>query len=385
MSNRSDDFNRADSTTSVGSPSDGGSGWTVDRGTWGISTNRVYKNLSGSGSGVPAITLDCGSDAVTVAVTISVVGVAAVCVRVLDENDLIYGNWDNAGNFKLWKLVAGSPTQIGSTSAGNTVSAGDVLSLTVDASGNLTFKQSGTSKITGTDTTGAGRTRHGLANFASGTRADDFSITDLASGSTITADLTESAAVSESAASAVAASAALAEPATAADAVTSALQAAAVLAEPVTAADAVASALQAAAAVAEAVAAAEASSTGPLVTAAITETAAAADAIEAAAQLVAAVLEAATVADAITAAGQWVVLITEPAAAADAQSASAPATHAVSVAELVAALDAITADAPGALTLIRSPAALAVRSSPAQRALAVAAPRRTLGQHLTTP
>ena len=81
-------------------------------------------------------------------------------------------------------------------------------------------------------------------------------------------------------------------------------------------------------------------------------------------QLVAAVLEAATVAAAQAAAAQWVALVTEPAAAADAQSSATPATHAVSVAELVAALDAITATVAGQAVNGRAPLAAAARYWP---------------------
>jgi hypothetical protein len=39
---RLDDFNRANSSTTLGTPSDGGSAWLVDQGTWGISSNQAY-------------------------------------------------------------------------------------------------------------------------------------------------------------------------------------------------------------------------------------------------------------------------------------------------------------------------------------------------------
>lgn len=51
MANRSDTFDRADSTTALGTPSDGGSDWVADTGTWGIATNRG-RNVGGASNEV---------------------------------------------------------------------------------------------------------------------------------------------------------------------------------------------------------------------------------------------------------------------------------------------------------------------------------------------
>lgn len=50
VSNVTDDFNRADSTTSLGTASDGVHAWTAQLGTWGINSNQGYcPTLSGGG------------------------------------------------------------------------------------------------------------------------------------------------------------------------------------------------------------------------------------------------------------------------------------------------------------------------------------------------
>lgn len=155
-----------------------------------------------------------------------------------------------------------------------------------------------------------------------------------------------SAAETASAADAPAAAAvfpgAVVEAATAADVAAALAVLQASVTEAASASDLVAGLLIATAAVAEAAAASDSTSTGPQYAVSLTEAATASDAMQAAAQLVAAVTEAATAGAAFSAAASLVGLITEPATASDSASAGAT-TYSVSLSELAAALDVITA------------------------------------------
>lgn len=177
MTNRTDNFNRADTTSAIGTPSDGGSAWTQQSGTWGISTNQGYE--SGAGSQTSAV-LESSVANVDVQATINVA--AADCgliARAADDNNyLLLITSTVVGGFTIYKRVAGSFTNIASASF--TVSNGDVCKFEVDSSNLLQGFQNGVSKVSVTDSAGSTNTKHGIrSNNVSTARFDDFSITAL--------------------------------------------------------------------------------------------------------------------------------------------------------------------------------------------------------------
>lgn len=180
MTSRSDNFNRTDTASGIGTPSDGGSGWVQTSGTWGITTNRGYK--SASDGAYQVCDLEASSYQVDVQATLASRGagsVGGVVARLADNNNYIMAFCGDS--FILFKKVAGSFTQIGSTySAGSATN--DVVKLTANASNNLEVFVNGVSRITGTDAAGATNTRHGLMVHTNTFYFDDFSITDNAGG-----------------------------------------------------------------------------------------------------------------------------------------------------------------------------------------------------------
>lgn len=203
MANRSDNFNRADSTTALGTPSDGGSDWVAASGTWGITSNKSYK--VGSGSTFEAAYLEASTSSADVQATNTGLGSTGLCCRLSNNSNFIFGQVIS-GTAYIWKRVAGTFTQIGSTYTG-TIVAGDVWKLTCDASNNLKLYQNGVQRVSGTDAAGSTNTKHGFCDFSGGSSVnwDNFSITDTAGGGanflTLSASSAASAAIAKAATS----------------------------------------------------------------------------------------------------------------------------------------------------------------------------------------
>jgi hypothetical protein len=178
VANRSDDFNRANSTTALGSPSDGGSAWVAQSGTWGVSSNQGYNASVGNQE---TAVLDSGTSNVDVVFATPTVGNdIGVIARAADNSNYLLLAWTSGTGYRLFKNVAGSFTQLGSTVSG-TQGAGDTIEIKADAANAITGYHNG-SAIVGpvTDSAGATNTKHGIrAHVDSTTRYDTFSITDL--------------------------------------------------------------------------------------------------------------------------------------------------------------------------------------------------------------
>lgn len=188
MTNRTDDFNRADSTTSLGTPSDAGSAWATASGTWGISSNAAYN--VGAGTEANAY-LESSVSAIEVQVTISTFGSdCGVNARLADVNNLLLGLMTLGTGIRLFKRVSGTYTQLGSTYNG-TLASGDVLKLRTDSANALTLYHNGTARVGPvTDAAGSTNTKHGIRAYADSTsRFDTFSITGLSSDITINGNL----------------------------------------------------------------------------------------------------------------------------------------------------------------------------------------------------
>lgn len=177
MANRSDDFNRANST-SLGTPSDGGSAWAGSSSTYGTTSNQAY--LSGSAGWNTAVWLEASSATGEAQITF-ISGTSTNCgvlARVVDAQNFILGQFTSTNLF-IFKRVAGTFTQIGSTYSGG-AAANDVFKIT--ASGNsLALLQNGNTRVSGTDAAHNTATKWGFVeNNGNTIRYDDFSFTDTA-------------------------------------------------------------------------------------------------------------------------------------------------------------------------------------------------------------
>lgn len=181
MSDRSDDFNRADNASSLGTPSDGGSAWVSAAGVWGISSNR---GCNVDGDTERNVYLESSSSNVEVQVTLTTLtSDAGVNARLADSNNMLLGLMTHGTGIRLFKRVGGSYTQLGSTYGGS-MASGDVIKLRVDSSNSITLYQNGVSRVgPATDSAGSTNTKHGLRTWSdSSSRFDTFSITDIVAG-----------------------------------------------------------------------------------------------------------------------------------------------------------------------------------------------------------
>lgn len=178
MANRSDNFNRANNASAIGSPSDGGGTWTTANGTFGITANTFYRSV---GAGYGFAWLDAAATAGTVSGLYSAAGGSGLIARVIDANNLFYLEL-NGGSIGLYKRLAGTFTQVGSTYWGG-YNVGDSISLTVDSAGNWTAKRNATTIITGTDNAHSSATSWGIGVTTNGAQWDDLSFADPADGS----------------------------------------------------------------------------------------------------------------------------------------------------------------------------------------------------------
>ncbi len=179
MTLRYDDFDRGDSASSIGSPSDGGSAYTVT-GTWGITGNKAYcPNPSGSGS-LGAAVLDTGSADMDQSVTFAgpiVSSAQGLVIRYVSATDYwIVRNVSNVWKLSLWAF--GSYFDDPNTYAA-AASPGDVVRCTVTGSATGAFKVyiNGTLRITSSqfETFEATGTYSGLfVSFDTTTTFDNF-------------------------------------------------------------------------------------------------------------------------------------------------------------------------------------------------------------------
>lgn len=157
----SDDFNRADNASSMGT-ADTGQVWPSPGyafSYWGISANRAYVGTQ-PGSLNNCISLDSGHADCTVSVALPVLGTnGGPALRITDENNFFYVN-AQAG--QLWRNQTGGSSQIGSNFT--PAVAGDTVSLTASGT-TLTVKINGTQVLQVTDSFNQTATRVGLRTY----------------------------------------------------------------------------------------------------------------------------------------------------------------------------------------------------------------------------
>jgi hypothetical protein len=143
MADRSDNFTRADSASSIGSPSDGGGAYTLGSTgatapTFGISSNQGY--LVSAGSGECTLVLDAGVSNATTSVKFSGLGgltqIIGLAARWVDEDNCTIGYYRPDLGFAIGYLQSGSRSAITSWSGAATLSGGETWELRRIASGN---------------------------------------------------------------------------------------------------------------------------------------------------------------------------------------------------------------------------------------------------------
>lgn len=173
MANRTDNFNRANDSSSIGTPSDSGGAWSVTGGTWGITSNTLYRS---AGTGYSAAYLDSGVSAGTITATFSALASSGIAMRIVDGSNFVWLQL-LSGTIYLWKRVSGTFTQLGSSYGGG-YNVGDSFSLTVDSSGNWTAKRNGSTIITATDNVHNTATGVGFVYESNASQWDDLSFAE---------------------------------------------------------------------------------------------------------------------------------------------------------------------------------------------------------------
>lgn len=171
--NRSDDFNRADSTSSLGSPSDGGSAWSALAGTWGINTNRGYSPSGGQAVAV----LEASAADVRLEAVIQTAGSDYGLVVRASDNSNYWLLAITATNFVLYRKEAGSFTN--ETSGPAATVNGDTVRFEANGT-SLKGYLNGVEKLSFTSSFNQSATQHGIrSNTDAVVRFDDLTITDL--------------------------------------------------------------------------------------------------------------------------------------------------------------------------------------------------------------
>lgn len=177
----SDSFDRADSTTSLGT-ADSGQVWTAHSGTWGISSNKGYL---ASTTGQAAASVDAGASDVEVSADITLSPTtdradAGLVFRLADDSNYLLAlinKVTGSNSIQLFKRQAGSFTHLASVGSQGHVN-GTTYDLRVVANGSsIEVFRDDTSVLThtlsGADlTTFGSNTRHGL-RVHRGSTADD--------------------------------------------------------------------------------------------------------------------------------------------------------------------------------------------------------------------
>ena len=178
MANRADNFNRSDGA--IGSPSDGGSAWVVESGTWQIASLQARELGNGTGC---RMTLESSEADGTVACKVSSFtfgtssATGGIIARYSDANNWLLLWFGSTSQARLYKMVSGSLSQVGSDMSG-TFASNDIFSMVLSGS-SVTCKQNGSdmaSAFTVADLTS--NTKHGLfTDLGASALFDDWSFT----------------------------------------------------------------------------------------------------------------------------------------------------------------------------------------------------------------
>lgn len=182
----SDSFNRADSTTTLGTTDsyNGGSPYTwglYNGGVWGIKTNQAYNSTSHADN---TAYVDVGqSDNITIALTLNNANIYTygIAFRIQDANNM-FRAYATGGALKIDRKTAGTWTNI--MNFGGTYTFPMSASITLSGS-TITFNIGGTAKSSVTDTSFQTATAHGMyINNSTSVYLDNFEIDGTATGGT---------------------------------------------------------------------------------------------------------------------------------------------------------------------------------------------------------
>lgn len=167
----SDSFNRADSTTSLGS-ADTGQAWVVLNGTCGINGNRAYHTTSSSQD---YAVVDLGQSDVTISLKIygDIANGGGITFRAVDVNNLWFVDVDSSGS-SLYKVVAGSFTQVATAMGAFTI--GDTMSVVLSGT-SVIVKRNSTTIHSSTQSQFSTATKHGLRLYGTSARLEDVLVT----------------------------------------------------------------------------------------------------------------------------------------------------------------------------------------------------------------
>lgn len=182
MATRTDNFNRADSSSSIGSPSDGGSGYVGSNGTGGIFSNQAY--FPTSPSSYNSRVLDCGSADADTQVTVSTTAsfnYFLLPLRYTDDNnfDMLFCEGTDC---QFYKRISGTDTALGSA-VSHTFANGDVVKASLSGT---TYKIYINGSLASTQTLSSANngTMFGIGTFGNvNILFDDLSITVASGGS----------------------------------------------------------------------------------------------------------------------------------------------------------------------------------------------------------
>lgn len=168
----SDNFDRANSTTTLGAP------WTALKGTWGISNNQAYlvtPDLSNDSFAVVDAGASDGHVQATIGVTPLLFNYPGLVFRVSNASNF----WEVAHNTGTgnWELYTYSGSYTGPLATGvGTAVQGDVVRVEMSGT-NITLKVNGSTVLTYSGAFNQTATQHGLYFFAASVegRWDDFS------------------------------------------------------------------------------------------------------------------------------------------------------------------------------------------------------------------
>lgn len=170
----SDNFNRADNSSSLGTSSSGHT-WSALRGTWGINSNQGYMATNGNGQNY--VVIDVGAANITVECTFPTATTGCgVSFRGTDESNIFIWYKINSSLVNCYKRVSGSYTELFSLS--ESMVDGDTLKVVCNGN-SIELYRNGTLKTTLTESFNNTAPKHGLYKEGSSTTArwDTFSIT----------------------------------------------------------------------------------------------------------------------------------------------------------------------------------------------------------------
>ena len=156
-----DDFNRANSTTTLGTSSSGAV-WTAHGGTWGINSNQAYVVSADTAEHVASI--EAGKSDLTVSASILMNGNNPCLIFRLQDgtNFMMALCLAGTGQIQFYKRVAGAYTSLGLSATG-LYASGSTNTLSVTAAGSsLSAKLNGTTVLSITDATFSTQTKVGF-------------------------------------------------------------------------------------------------------------------------------------------------------------------------------------------------------------------------------